>query len=144
MLILHAPSPGLPAPFQNITVSWDLRPFLVTVCFIILDLGTSPFVGVLRVLIKSLLSHSIFSLAQTILSFCHSFNSLLCFEDSPTLLRLCPAFYQTAPLGYYAVTKRIQNTVARIRLQLISLSYHSPEFLGIPGGLFHEVVQGEA
>lgn len=45
-------------------------------------------VGVLRGLTKSLLSHPVFSL-------CHSFNGLLCSEDSPALLRLSPTFYQT-------------------------------------------------
>ena len=118
------PPQHCPHSLCNITIPWGLLTFLVALSAWVLV--PDPPVGVLRVLTKSLVSHPVFSL-------CHSFSRLLCSEDSPALLRLYPTFYQTAPLGYTAVTNRIHNPVAQVRLKFISLSHHSTEFLAIPG-----------
>lgn len=118
------PPQHCPHSLWNITISWGLLTFLVALSPWVLV--PDPPVGVLRVLTKSLLSHPVFSL-------CHSFNRLLYSEDSPALLRLYPTFYQTAPLGYMAVTNRIHGPVAQVRSKFISLSHHSPEFAAIPG-----------
>lgn len=73
-----SPSPGVCSPF------WPLPSLLCYFEFWYLTL----LLGALGFWIKFLLSHSIISLVQIIFFLCHSFNSLLCSEDSPALLRL--------------------------------------------------------